>query len=142
MKKMLSVLLSLLFLAGTTVIAQDQDQIRLKDRIHQEDHLMLKDGSCLLVQDGVPSAIQSQMRLNNGTIVNPDGSYQLQNQQRYQLKNGEYMDMDGNRYLNQNKFNNRVQMTNRQIERARTNYMNKNMPANKAGTRRNGNPKK
>lgn len=136
MKKMFFMLVSLFLVAGTAVTAQDQ--IQKKDRIHQEDHLRLQDGSCLLVKDGVPTKLQTQLKLNNGTVVNPDGSYQLQNQQKHQLRDGECLDMSGNRYLNQNKFNKRVMMTNKQVERVRTNAINKNKPGNQGG-RRNGN---
>ena len=141
MKRLIIMLVSLFLVAGTVVNAQDQDkdQIRKQDRIHQEDHLMLKDGSCLLVKQGVPTKIQTQLKLNNGIVVNPDGSYQLQNQQKYQLRDGECLDMNGNRYLNQNRFNNRQMMTIRQIERSRTNTMNKNKPGNQGGVRRGGN---
>jgi len=134
MKKMFFMLVSLLIVTGTAVMAQDQT--RKQDRIHQEDHLRLQDGSCYLVKEGVQTKLQTQLKLNNGTLVNPDGSYQLQNQQRYQLRDGECLDMDGNRYMNQNKFNKRVMMTNKQIERVRTKAMNKNRPGNQGGERR------
>lgn len=137
MKKMLFMLVSFFLIAGTAVTAQDQ--IQKKDRIHQEDHLRLQDGSCMLVKDGVPTKLQTQLKLNNGTVVNPDGSYQLQNQQKYQLRDGECLDMSGNRYLNQNKFNKRVMMTNKQVEKVRTNAMNKNKPGNQGGGRKGRN---
>jgi TolA-binding protein len=128
MKKVLMTLVSLFLLTGTVVWAQDQDRDRVKkqDRIHQEDHLMLQDGKLYQFKQGVQTQVQAQLRLNNGTVINPDGTYQLQNQQRYQLRDGECLDMNGNRYLNQNKFNNRKMMTNKQIERCRTKAMDKN----------------
>lgn len=137
MKKMLFMLVSLFIVTSTTVIAQDK--IQKKDRIHQEDHLMLQDGSCQLIKDGVPTKLTAQLKLNNGTVVNPDGSYQLQNQQKLQLRNGECLDMTGNRYLNQNKFNKRSMMTNKQLERVRVKAANVNKPANPGSGRRGGN---
>lgn len=130
MKKIFLLLASALFLTGGAVMAQDQDRDRTKqqDRIHQEDHLRLKDGSCLIVKKGVETKLQEPLKLTNGTVVNPDGSYQLQNQQRYQLRDGECLDMNGNRYLNQNRFNRRVAMTNKQIERIRENATRRNRP--------------
>lgn len=138
MKKMFFMLVSLFIVAGTAVVAQDQT--RKQDRIHQEDHLRLQDGSCYLVKQGVQTKLQTQLKLNNGVLVNPDGSYQLQNQQRYQLRDGECMDMNGNRYLNQSKFNKRVMMTNKQIERVRTKTITKSRPGNQGGGRRSGAP--
>lgn len=137
MKKFFFMLVSLLLVTGTAVNAQDK--IQLKDRIHQKDHLMLHDGSCLLVNAGVSTKLTTPLKLNNGTIVNPDGSYQLQNQQKLQLRDGECLDMNGARYLNQGKFNKRVMMTNKQIEKVRTNATNQNRPANTSGGRRGRN---
>lgn len=135
MKTLVLLLASVLLIAGSTAKAQDQK----RDRIHQEDHLRLQDGSCLLVKDGVPTQLQTQYKLDNGTVINPDGSYQLQNQQRYQLRNGECLDMKGNRYLNQNQFNRRVMMTNKQIERVKTRATNQGRQVNRAGQRKGAN---
>lgn len=131
MKKMFFVLVSMFIM--TAMVASAQDQTRKQDRIHQEDHLMLRDGSCYLVKQGEQVKLKTQLKLDNGTLVNPDGSYQLKNQKKYQMRNGECMDMKGNRYLNQNKFNKRMMMTNQEIERVRMNNMHKNKPANKKG---------
>lgn len=133
MKKIIVMLVSLFLVTGGVVLAQDQDRDRIKkqDRIHQEDHLRLLDGKLYLYKQGIQSEVKEQMRLNNGTVVNTDGSYQLQNQERYQLRNGECLDMTGNRYLNQNRFNKRTMMTNKQIEQARTKAMNRNKQGNK-----------
>lgn len=137
MKHMFFMLASLFLMTGTVVIAQDQ--IKKQDRIHQEDHLMLQDGSMYQVKLGVQTKLQTQLKLNNGTLVNPDGSYQLQNQQKYQLRDGECLDMSGNRYLNQNKFNKRSMMTNKQVERVRTNAANQNRPGSQGGKGRGNN---
>jgi hypothetical protein len=137
MKKYFFMLVSLLLVTGTVLTAQDK--IQIKDRIHQEDHIMLKDGSCLLVNAGVSTKLATPLKLNNGITVNPDGSYQLQNQQKLQLRDGECLDMNGARYLNQGKFNKRVMMTNKQIEKVRTNAANQNRPAIKSGGRRGRN---
>jgi hypothetical protein len=91
-----------------------------------------------LVNQGVATPLREPYKLKNGTTVNPDGSYQLQNQQKFQLRNGECLDLNGNRYLNQNRFNQRKMMTNKQIERVRTQRMSKNKPGN-AGAGRRGN---
>lgn len=127
MKKMLW-LLSLTMFVSYTLSAQDQDRdrTRQRDRIHQEDHLRLLDGKLYLWKEGKAVQLMEQYKLKNGTIVNTDGSYQLQNQKRYQLRSGECLDMDGNRYLNQNRFNNRKMMSNKQIERVQTRFRTEN----------------
>jgi hypothetical protein len=48
--------------------------------------------------------------LQNGAVVNPDGSYQLQNKKQKRLKNGECLDLYGNRYKNQQEFNQQMQI--------------------------------
>lgn len=134
---MFFMLVSLLLVTGTAVTAQDK--IQKKDRIQLEDHLMLQDGSCLLVSGGVPTKLLTPYKLKNGVIVNQDGSYQLQNQQKYQLRNGEFLDMNGNRYLNQNQFNKKMMMTNKQIERVRAKTLHQNRPGYQGGQKKGQN---
>jgi len=129
-------LLSLLLMAGMTQAQdpardrdRDQDKTQLRDRIHQEDHLMLLDGQLYRVQKGNRMQVKESFRLKNGTMINPDGSYQSQNQQRLQMRDGECMDMNGNRYLNQQKFNKGKMMKNKQLEKVRTKAVNKNRPS-------------
>lgn len=139
MKKVMSLTLSIL-LTGLTLSAQDQDRdrIRQRDRIYQEDHLRLLDGKLYLYKQGTPSQVQAQIKLNNGAVVNPDGSYQLLNQQRHQLRNGECMDYDGNRYLNQNRFNRRNSMSYKQMDRIRSKNIDRNGAGRQSSARRGG----
>ncbi|HJS56396.1 MAG TPA: DUF6799 domain-containing protein [Chitinophagaceae bacterium] len=142
MKKLFYMFLSFFLVTSILTTVKAQDKIQQQDRIHQEDHLRLQDGSCLSVKDGVPTKLQKQLKLNNGTVVNPDGSYQLQNQERYQLRDGECLDMNGNRYLNQKKFNKRAMMSNKKIERVHRQSLNTNKPGNtgnKGGQRKGNN---
>jgi hypothetical protein len=129
MKSMFFMLVSLFLVSGIAVNAQDK--IQKKDRIHQEDHLLLQDGSCLLVSNGVNTKIQAPLKLNNGAMVNPDGSYQMPDRKKDQLRNGECLDMNGSRYLSQDKFNKRVVMTNKQIDRTNINTGNSGTRPNK-----------
>ncbi|MFT3846756.1 MAG: hypothetical protein QM725_16975 [Lacibacter sp.] len=118
MKQIFLIITSLVIIAGST-IAQDQlqqkDRIQKKDRIHQEDHLQLQDGKMYQVKEGVRTQLQSQFTLKNGTVCNPDGTCMLQNKKQIQLRNGECLDLEGNRYMNQNKFNKGKMMTERQM---------------------------
>lgn len=137
MKKVFFMLVSLLLVTGALVTAQDK--IQKKDRIHQEDHLLLQDGSCVLVNAGVSTRLAKPYQLNNGTTVNIDGSYILKDQQKLYLRDGECLDMNGARYLNLDKFNKRVIMTNKQISNTRPNAAGKIKPINKVGGKRGGN---
>ena len=141
MKKIFLFALSTL-LTGLTLSAQDQDRDRTmqRDRIHQEDHIRLLDGKLYLYKQGTPGQVKEQMKLKNGTVLNPDGSYQLQNQQKYQLRNGECLDLDGNRDLNQNRFNRRSTMTFKQMDRIRSRNLDRNRPGGQGTARRGGRP--
>ena len=137
MKKVFFMLVSLILV--TTTVVKAQDKIQKKDRIHQEDHLLLQDGSCLLFNTGVSTKLTKPYKLNNGTVVNIDGSYLLKDQQKLQLRHGECLDMAGARYLNQGKFYKGVVMTNKQIEKVRINPKSQNNPISKTGGKRGRN---
>jgi len=135
MKNKFLMILTLLFVS-TSVMSQDQDRTRQKDqdktqlkkqdRIYQEDHLKMEAGKLYQVREGIKTQVQSQIRLQNGTVINPDGSYQFRDQDRMQLKNGQCFDMAGNKYRNENKFNRHEMMTLRQMEQERIQMMNRN----------------
>lgn len=90
--------------AGELLKAQQQDQVQNQDRTRQEVHYRYYDGQLFQYQNGVQSRVMDQQRLNNGIILNPDGSYQLQNQEKYQLRQGECLDKNGLVYKNENRF--------------------------------------
>jgi hypothetical protein len=124
MKKIL-IVLAILMLATTTTNAQDSirsgakknGQIQKRDRIHQEEHFMFQDGKLYRMQQGVRSEIKEETQLRNGTILHPDGSYILQNKERMQLQNGECMDVAGNMYQNQKKFNQGTMMNKQKMQK-------------------------
>lgn len=126
MKNLIAVIISFIMIAGTvqaqdTVRKRDQTQsgVQKRDRIHQEEHLHLQDGKLYQIRKGVRSEVKSQIKLKNGTVVNPDGSYMLKNQERLRMSNGECMDMSGNIYKNQNMFNKRQMMNRTEMQKHR-----------------------
>lgn len=132
MKTLIIALLSVLLINGVSLAQdrdrtqdRDKDKIQQRDRLHTEDYLYLKKGKLFQVTNGVQSTLQQKVTLQNGTVVNPDGTYQLQTREQYRLRDGECLDMNGNRYLNRNRFNQRKMMTHREIERIRTLPVNK-----------------
>ena len=84
-------MLTSLFAAGW-LQGQDRDQNRdrQQDRIYQ--HLMLKDGKMYQIQNQEMVQLQEQLRLENGCVVNPDGSYQLKDKKQLKLKNDVTLD--------------------------------------------------
>lgn len=108
MKKMMMILLAFV-LAGGICFAQNQtqqkDKIQKRDRIHREDHLLYQNGQLYQIRNGERTQLQKQVQLKNGAVCNPDGTCQLKDKTQIRLRNGECVDMAGNHYLNQNKFN-------------------------------------
>ncbi len=123
-----SILLILLLGVSALLKAQQQDQVQKQDRIHQEDHFRFYDGKLYQYKEGVQSQVMEQVRLKNETLINPDGSYQLQNQERFHLRQGECLDMDGLRYRTHNQFNKRRNIPNKQISPKRSGGLNGNKP--------------
>jgi hypothetical protein len=66
--------------ASGLLYAQDQEKVQIQDRIHLEDHYRYYDGQLFQYRNGIQTRVTEQQRLNNGTVIYPDGSYQLQNQ--------------------------------------------------------------
>lgn len=91
--------------------------IQKRDRIHQQDHYLYLDGKMYRVQNGVRTEMKEKMQLQNG-VIHPDGSYQLQNSDKMQLRNGECLDPMGNRYASLQQFNRNKVMTQQQINRS------------------------
>jgi hypothetical protein len=106
--------------------AQDQEKVQIQDRIHLEDHYRYYDGQLFQYRNGIQTRVTEQQRLNNGTVINPDGSYQLQNQERYQLRQGECLDNNGFLYRNHNKFNRGKSISNKKIVQRRAREVSRN----------------
>lgn len=116
-------------LAGSSSFAQDQtqqkDRIQKRDRIHQEDHLLYQGGKLYQYRNGERTQLQQQLQLKNGTVCNPDGTCQLKDRTQLRLRDGQCLDMSGNRYMNQNKFNKNKMMRQSQMNRMQNSQMNR-----------------
>jgi hypothetical protein len=134
MKKIL--IIALLLIAGNQLSAQqpatgdrDRDRLQQKDRLRTEDHLMMKDGKMYQVKNGTATALTSAMTLKNGWTVAPNGNCQLANKETFQMRNGQYMDMQGNRYMNQKRFTERKMMTEKEMMQQMHQKMQQHKPA-------------
>lgn len=74
-----------------------------------QEHYVYQNGEMLQIRDQQQTRLQERLSLNNGAIVNPDGSYQLKNGTRLQLRDGECLDPDGNKYQNQQRFREKME---------------------------------
>lgn len=97
----------LIFLLASFVLAiqlQGQDQQRDQDRIREHDHLTYRAGVVYQVRDHVETCLQSRVRLQDGTEVDPDGTVRKRDRERKRLKDGECMRLNGKRYQNHQRF--------------------------------------
>jgi hypothetical protein len=121
------ILMFLLTIGASSLLqGQDQEKVQTQDRIRLEDHYRYDDGQLFQYRNGIQTRVMEQQRLNNGTVINPDGSYQLQNQERYQLRQGECLDKNGRLYRNHNKFNRGKSISNKKIVRRRAREVSRN----------------
>ncbi|HEY1115817.1 MAG TPA: DUF6799 domain-containing protein [Chitinophagaceae bacterium] len=110
------------FLVAPPVMAQDTvihgAKIRLRTgaRIYTVDHLTLYDGTLYLVKNRTEKVVDSILFLPNGMEIHPDGVYKATNGHIYTLRNGEYLDMEGNRYSTIFNFNAGRKMKQKRID--------------------------
>ncbi|MEO9804917.1 MAG: DUF6799 domain-containing protein [Reichenbachiella sp.] len=127
MKKMVLVIIGL-FLGIGVLMAQDQQQDR--DRIRLQDHFLFQDGKMMQMRAGVATEMQNAYKFQNGTIINPDGTYQLRNGKRKMLRNGECISNNGVRFRSQQKMMNKSQSG---MGRVKMNKRNRQTPAGQPG---------
>lgn len=108
-------LLILVVVCTTGLIAQDQD-------INQDQiagHIMTINEDVYLIRDRHPIPIQNRITLSDGTIVNPDGTYQTKDLKRFRLHDGECLDNDGIKYRNECQYRNKVIQENKGLTLAK-----------------------
>lgn len=110
------------FLAAPPVLAQDTvihgKLIRLRTgaRIYTVEHLTLDEGKLYHVKNRQETLVDTILFLPNGVEVHPDGVYKAKNGHIYTLRNGEYLDLEGNRYSSVSNFNSGRIMKQRQLD--------------------------
>lgn len=100
-----------------TVSLSAQDRVQERD----QDRLMMRDGSVCLYQNQECIPLREQLRLQNGTSVNPDGSYQLRNGKQLRLRDGQCMDMEGRRYSSEARCMARMERRKDKVDRTNGN---------------------
>jgi len=75
-------------------------QAQIQERNQNRVHYILVDGEMFQIRNQSQNRLQQQRNLNNGTVVNPDGTYQTRDRKQLQLKDGECLNMDGQMYKN------------------------------------------
>jgi len=103
---------------------QDLDQAQIQNRNQNRVHYVFMDGEMLQVRNQLQERLQTSMTLNNGTVVNPDGTYQARDRKQLRLKDGECLNMDGKLYQNQLQHRKMLIQKNKKM-------LNKKMPIKK-----------
>lgn len=111
------------FLTLSSVQAQDTMLYGKKLRLHRNDAIYTVE-YVTMYQGHLHHSFRRQVRdvdrafiLKDGTEIHPDGTYRTPAGLVYNLREGEYMDMEGNRYASLSNFNLRKKMTEKDMDR-------------------------
>ena len=97
-------------------LTQSQIQERNQNRVHYT----FMDGEMFQIKNQSQNRIQSQLKLNNGSTVNSDGTYQTQDRKQLRLQEGECLNVDGQLFKNTyqyRKMNLKKTMINKKIQK-------------------------
>ena len=97
--KNIFLLLILISIATGSLCAQD------KNEIVDATFCVGVDGKVFKHQNGEVVLLEKIIKLNNGTIVYPNGGYRLKNEDKFYLKEGECIGFSGKIYESQDKLN-------------------------------------
>jgi hypothetical protein len=137
MKKLLTttiMLLAVCFLQAQDQ-TQDQDRTRLQDRKQVHQYLHLENKEVYLIKEQKRTRLQKEIRLKDGTVVQPDGAFRNKKGERLRLREGECLDLDGNWFANHEKM--MEKMRNREREKFQPKLQEKGKQVEK-GKQKNG----
>ncbi|NRD22608.1 hypothetical protein HNV10_05110 [Winogradskyella litoriviva] len=76
------------------------NEAQVQERNQNRVHYMLVDGEMVQIRNQSQNRLQQKLNLDNGTTVNPDGSYQTREGKKLQLREGECLNMEGEMFKN------------------------------------------
>jgi hypothetical protein len=80
-------------------------QMQYRAQLMGQEYLMVQNGQVFRIKSENRVQLTEAATLQNGTIVGPDGSMQSKDGKQVRLKDGECLDMQGNRYENHGRYN-------------------------------------
>lgn len=101
MKKII-VLVAALVISVGNLMAQDTT-------IADQDYCIKQDGNVIMYTKGMPKVVIDVVTLNDGTIVNPDGTFTTFKGKQDALAEGECLGMSGKKYASEDKLFQKVQ---------------------------------
>jgi len=123
MKKIMF-LAAFVVLGATMLTAQERDQDRIQDQ--DRTKLVMVNGEMLELQDRAQLRLKEKQTLADGTIVHPDGTYQIRNGERLRLQEGECLDGDGIKYRNEYQYRYKVNQENKGLAQNQIEERNQN----------------
>ncbi len=87
---------------------------------------MLVDGNVLQIRDRDQIRLHDPITLNDGTVVNPNGSYLTRDRDRLRLKDGECLDNDGIKYRNEYQYRYKIMQEDQGLTNAQVAQRNQN----------------
>lgn len=117
-------LLILLALLVYNPVMNAQDQIKDQDR--DQTRLMMVDGDLLQIRDRDQVKLKDKITLNDGTVLNSNGSYVTREGKKLRLKEGECLDMDGVKYNNEYQYRFKVMQENKGLSEEQIRERNQN----------------
>ncbi|OQP60158.1 hypothetical protein A3860_34320 [Niastella vici] len=127
MKKIFLAALSVLLFTTITMAQQQGENKNQQNAVANDEHLMMKEGKMYHNVTGKEMMLENPMTMPNGTVIHPDGSYQLKNGKQRKLLNGQCMDMNGKKYRSHQMFQKSVMRTQGANMHAGSNHLNMNM---------------
>jgi hypothetical protein len=135
MKKLLTA--TIMLLAVSFLQAKDKDRTTFQDEKHLHAYLHLENQTVYLIRDKQKTKLQKQLKLKDGTVVQPDGAFKNQKGDRLRLREGECIDMDGNWFANHEKMMERMRKRDKEMER-RQPKMQEKVKGIEKGRQKNG----
>lgn len=82
----------------------EQIQLKFQNQEKNGEYLVVEEGKAYKVQNKEKIQLKEKYMFKNGTAVNPDGKLEMKNGKKIQLKEGQVVDIEGNKYKNQHKY--------------------------------------
>lgn len=104
-------------------MAQEKHQIKDQDR--DRDRIILVDGDVLQIRDRDQIRLKDKITLNDGTVVNADGTY-IKDKDRLRLRDGSCLDMDGTLYADEYSYLQKTKKENKNLTEAQIQELTQN----------------
>lgn len=117
-------LLVFTFMGTLFLTAQEHDRDRIQDQ--DRTKLVMVNGEILELRDRAEMHLREKQTLTDGTVVNPDGTYQTRDGKKLRLQDGECLDGDGVKYRNEYQYRHKVNQENKGLTESQIQERNQN----------------